>query len=257
MALKFSKGMLNFVAQNGSWKRALKGGKLKFYTGSQPATPETAPSGTLLCTFTDASGAHTAETLATGTVTLNTGAAGSVDTITVNSVSILPAAVPFKTSLTQTAADVATAINNGLSTPEYTATSSGAVVTISAVRGTGAGPNGFVVASTCTTITKTDANMAGGVTAVNGLDFGSASGGVISKSASQTWTGVAAASGTAGWFRYEGSVVDSGTTDSTESQFRIDGSIATSGADINTTPTSITSGATQTISTFAITLPAA
>lgn len=255
MSLKFSKGILNFVAQNGSWKRALQGGKLHFYTGTQPSTPETAPSGTLLCTFTDASGSHTAETLASGTVTLTGGASGSVDSITVDGVEILPAAVSYDTSLTVTAAAVATAINKGLSTPEYTATSSGAVITISAVRGTGAGPNTFAVVSGATTITTSDANMSGGVSAVNGLKFGSASGGVISKDSDQTWTGTAVASGTAGWFRYVGSVTDSGTTDSTESQFRIDGSIATSGSDINMSPTSITSGATQTVSTFAITLP--
>lgn len=255
MALKFSKGILNFVAQNGSWKRALQGGKLLIYSGTQPSTPETAPSGTLLCTFTDASGSHTSETLASGTVTLTGGASGSVDSITVDGVNILPAAVAYNTSLTQTAADVATAINKGLSTPEYTATSSGDVITIKPVRGTGAGANTFAVVSSCTTITSSDANLSGGVTAVNGLEFGSASGGVISKDSDQTWSGAAVASGTAGWFRFVGSVADSGTTDSTESQFRIDGSIAASGADLNMTPTTITSGATQTISTFAITLP--
>lgn len=256
MALRLSTGLRNFCLAGGSVKDALQGGKLLIYTGAQPATADTAPSGTLLATITAASGAHTAEVLATGTVTLS-GSAGSVDTLTVDGIAIIDAAVPFNTSLTLTAADLATAINDAASDPEYTATSSGAVVTIKAKRGSGAGPNGFVVASTVTTMTKTDVNMAGGVTAVNGVSFGSASAGVLAKLASQIWSGVAGATGTAGWFRFVGAVADSGITDTTESDFRLDGAISTSGAQLNMSSTSIVSGATQTISSFPITLPTA
>lgn len=255
MALRLSAGLRNFVNSGGSLKDALQGGELQIYTGAQPATAEAAVTGTLLATITSASGARTAEVLSTGTVTLSTGASGSVDALTVNSVSIIDAAVPFNTSLTQTAADLATMINNSASSPEYTATSSGAVCTIIAKRGSGAGPNTFVVASTCTTITKVDANMAGGVTAVNGLKFGPSVGGVMPKRSSQTWSGVAGATGTAGWFRFVGAVADAGTLDSTESTFRMDGAISTSGAQLNMSNTTVTSTATQTIASFPVTLP--
>lgn len=257
MTLRLSSGLRNFALAGGSVKDALQGGKLLIYSGAQPATADTAPSGTLLATITAASGAHTAEVLATGTVTLNTGAAGSIDTLTVDGISIIDAAVAFDTSLTLTAAALALAINNAASDPEYSATSSGAVVTIKAKRGSGAGPNGFVVASTVTTLTKTDANMASGVTGVNGLSFGVAAAGALIKLASQTWSGVAGANGTAGWFRFVGAVADSGITDTTESDIRLDGAISTSGAQLNMSSTSITSGATQTINTFPITLPSA
>lgn len=255
MTLRISAGLRNFANQTGSMREALQNGQIQIYSGSQPATAETAPTGTLLATITAASGARTAEVLSTGTVTLTGGASGSVDTLTVNSVSIISAAVAFNTSLTQTAADLATEINNTVTSPEYTATSAGAVVTISARRGTGAGPNTYVVASTVTTITKTDANMAGGVTAVNGLKFGTSTAGVLSKLSTQTWSGVAGATGTAGWFRFVGSVADAGALDTTESTFRMDGAISTSGAQLNMSSTSITSGATQTIATFPLTLP--
>lgn len=255
MAFRISKAVRNFILQNGSLKQALQNGKLMIYSGSQPATPETVATGTLLCTITNNSGSHTSEVLSTGTVTLSTGAAGSVDTVTVNGMNILTSSVPFNTSLTQTAADVAAAINMGMSDPEYTATSSGDVVTISAVRGTGATPNGYVVSGTFTTITGSYANMAGGVAPVNGLQFQNASGGSMSKSASQTWSGVCAVSGTAGFFRYVGSVADSGVTDSTESQFRLDGSVGTSGADLNLTSTAFAAGATETVKTFDFTAP--
>lgn len=255
MTLRLSAGLRNFVNQTGSIRDALQNGEVRIYTGSQPATAEAAPTGTLLATITSGSGARTAEVLAAGTVTLTGGASGSVDTLTVNSVSIIDAAVPFNTSLTQTAADLANMINNSLSSPEYTATSSGAVVTISARRGSGAGPNTFAVASTVTTITKTDVNLSGGVTAVNGLKFGTSAAGVLSKLSSQTWSGVAGNSGTAGWFRFVGSVTDAGALDTTESAVRLDGAISTSGAQLNMSSTTITAAATQTISSFPLTLP--
>lgn len=257
MAIRFSTALSNFALARGSYKDALQGGQLLVYSGAQPATADAAPTGTLLCTFTAASAAHTNEVQATGTVTLNTGASGSVDAITVNSVAILDAAVPFNTTLTQTAADVAAAINNSASNPEYTATSSGAVITIKAKRGSGTGPNTFVVASTCTTITKTDVNLAGGVDSVNGLKFGTPVAGVLPKHPTQVWTGVAAATGVAGWFRFVGPVADSGVLDSTASDVRMDGAISTAGAQINMTNTTITAGATETVASFPITLPLA
>ena len=258
MTARFSAGLRNYVAQNGSYRNAMLGGKIQIYSGSQPSTAEAAPTGTLLVTITNASGAHTNEVRATGTVTLTGGASGSVDTLTVDSVALLPAAVPFNTSLTQTAADVVTAINNNQSIPEYSASSSGAVITIKAPYGHGTAANGLVVATTVTTITKTDVNMGSatsGVDSVNGLSLGSVAAGVLSKLGTETWSGVAAATGTAGWFRFTSAVADSGALDSTESQVRIDGAVSTSGQQLNMSSTAITSSATQTISAFDITLP--
>lgn len=258
MTFRLSIAARNFIEQHGSIKKAFQGGKLLIYSGSQPASADAAPTGTLLCTITKASGAHTAEVLATGTVTLTGGASGSVDTVTVDGVNILTnGAVAFNTSLTQTAADVAAAINLSESFPEYTATSSGAVVTISAARGSGTAPNTLAVSATLTTITASYGNMAGGVAAANGLSFGSAAAGALAKKSGEAWSGVNAATGTAGWFRFVGAVADSGAADSTESQVRMDGAIATSGSQLNMSSTSLTSGATTTIDTFTLTLPAA
>ena len=253
MALRLSTALRNFLMHNGSFKRAFQGGKLLIYSGSQPTDADTAASGTLLRTITLASGARTDETLATGTVELLTGAAGSVDTLTVNSVAILPAAVPFNTSLSQTATDVATAINDNLTVPEYTASAAGTVITIKAAPGTGTGPNGYVVASTCTTITKTDTNMAGGVAQANGVTFGGATSGALVKAG--TWSGSSSASGTAGWFRLCGSEADDQTART--DKLRLDGNISTSGANLNMSSTIITSSTTTTIDTFTITEPAA
>lgn len=258
MTLRISSGARNFLLQHGSLKKAFQGGKILIYSGAQPSSADAAPTGTLLCVVTKSSGAHTAEVRATGTVTLATGAAGSVDTVTVNGVNILTnGAVPFNVSLTQTAADLAAAINLSESSPEYTASASGAVVTIKAARGAGAAPNGFVVSATLTTITATYGNMAGGVAWVNGLSFDVSAAGTIVKKAGEVWTGVNLASGTAGWYRFVGAVADSGVADSTETEIREDGAIATSGAQLNLTNTTLALDATTTIATWSRTQPAA
>lgn len=256
MTVRISDGLRSFIVQNGSLKAGLHNGVLRYYSGAQPASANNAPTGTLLAEITSSSLVHTAEVVATGSITI-AGVAGSINTLTIDSVDIIDAAVPFNTTLAQTAIDLALAINNNQSQPEYTATASGAVVTVKAGRGAGVEANGLVIANTLTTLTTTLVNMAGGVNAVNGLRFGVALLGALNKLSTQTWSGVAGATGTAGWFRLTGAVVDDLTLDTDESELRLDGAISTSGSDLNLTSTAISSGATQTISAFTITLPAA
>jgi len=98
---------------------------------------------------------------AIGSVELLSGASGSVDGITVNAVAIMSGSVSFTTTLEQTATAVANNINANTSSPNYIATSNGKVVTITS-DDPGVNTNGFVVASSVTTITTTDNNMAGG-----------------------------------------------------------------------------------------------
>ncbi len=257
MALRYSTAARNFMAGYGSFKDIFQNGRIEIYTGSQPATADAAVTGTLLCTITNNSGSLTNEVLSSGTVSLTGGASGSVNTLTVNSVEIMGAAVNFNTSLTQTAADVAAQINAYHSYAEYIATSSAAVVTITALPGSGTAPNTLTVASTVTTITKTDANMAGGVAAVNGLKWGAPAATVIAKLASQTWSGTNGNTGTAGYYRMYGSVADAGGLDSGTIYYREDGAISTSGAELNMSSTSLTSAATTTISSWTRTFPTA
>ena len=254
MTLRYSTGVRNFMAAKGSFKNAFQGGRIEIYTGAQPASADAAVTGTLLCTISDNSGALTSEVLAAGSVTL-AGAAGSVNTLTVNGVEIMGAAVPFNSTLTQTAADVVTQCENYQSSVEYNVTSSGAVITITARPGTGTAPNGFVVAAGVTTLTTTLVNMAGGVAAVNGLKFGAAASGTIAKLAAQVWTGINAASGTAGWYRAYGGQADAGGVDTNLVLNREDGAIATSGAELNMSATALTAAATTTVTTWTRTLP--
>jgi hypothetical protein len=260
MALRFSKGLRNFLNEGGCIKQALANGKLLIYTGSQPTTADDAIAGTLLVTITKSSAAHTAEVRATGSVTLTGGASGSVDTVVVNSIDILGGAVSFNTSLTQTATDVATKINNNPKNLLFVAEASGAVVTLKAKPGLGTLCNGWVVSATLTTITASYVNVGSGVAGVNpanGLTFGDSAAGVLARNTAEVWSGTAVADGTAGWFRYVGAVTDPGTSDATETYIRLDGNIATSGANLNMSNTAIVTGAVQTISGFSLTYPAA
>jgi hypothetical protein len=257
MALRLSGKLRDDLMKGSGLAQAMSNCVLKVYTGAQPATAESAPTGALLCTYSNASGAVTREVLASGSVALTGGASGSVNTLTVGGIEIMGSATNFNTSLTQTAADIATKINNNPQNRLWDAANNGtATVTITARPGLGALGN-LTVASTVTTITKTDTNTTGGVTAVNGLNWGSVAGGILSSLATQVWSGVAGAGGTAGWFRIEAAVADAGGVDTTESVRRIDGAIGTSGAELNMGNTTITSGTTQTITSFALSLPTA
>lgn len=259
--LRISTALRNYWNEQGGIKDGLQNGKLMIYGGAaQPASADAAPTGTLLVTITDAGGTPTAEVLATGSIELTGGGSGSVNTLTVNSIEIMGSATNFNTSLAQTAADIAAKINANPQNLLFIATVVGAIITLTARRGLGALANGWVVAATVTTITKTTVNMGSGVagvTALNGLKFGDGVAGAIDKLASQTWSGTAVANGVATWFRYVGSVADSGVLDSTESQMRMDGTVSTSGAQLNLTSTTIASGGVETISSFPVTFPAA
>lgn len=101
---------------------------------------------------------------AVGTVTLTGGAAGSIDDITVDGVSIMSTPVPFNTNLSTTATDVATEITS--SSLGYSAVAAGAVITITADVD-GVEFNG-VIDVIETTLTTTHTDMVDGTTPVIG-----------------------------------------------------------------------------------------
>lgn len=87
-----------------------------------------------------------------------------------------------------------------------------------------------------------------------GINFETAAAsGVLTKETTEVWSGVNAASGTAGYFRHVASG-DDGTSSTT--QKRMQGSIAVAGADLNLSAVGLTSGATQTIDYYNVALPA-
>lgn len=103
------------------------------------------------------------------------------------------------------------------------------------------------------TITLSSGAFSGG-SATNGMNFGEVASGVLSKEAGEVWSGVGLSAGTAGWFRIYDNAY---TTGASTTAIRIDGAIATSGSQFNMSNTTITVGATTTVDTVALTLPAA
>jgi len=79
-----------------------------------------------------------------------------------------------------------------------------------------------------------------------------ATGGVLAKSTSETWSGVVALSGAATYYRH---VAASDTGASSTTQARLQGEIATAGAELNLSSTTLTSGATQTVDYYSVALP--
>lgn len=248
MTIRFSTGTRNALAGHCGFASLFQGGSIAIYSGAQPASADSAATGTLLGTISTSSGALTAEVLATGSITI-TGGSTSVATATVGGVDIIFAAVPWNASTTQTAADLSEAINLcGI----YTATVSGAVVTLRPRNGVGAKNNGDVVTTTGS-VTATYANMSGGTDQVNGIKFTAPVAGVVNKSGVWSFNGVAA--GTAGWFRMHGAVAD--VDAAAPPHFpRVDGSVATSGADLNLSNIVIAIGAPSTCDSFVYTQPA-
>ncbi len=253
MTIRLSTALRNNIVGPKGVGATFANGIVEIRSGTQPATADSAATGTLLGTVTLASGTFTAETAATQTITLS-GSSGSINTVNVGTtgpVNIIPLGpVNFITDLATTAAALRDAI---IRAGIYHATASGAVVTVIAPNGTGDAHNGLALSTTTTTLTATSGgNMAGGVDAVNGLTFAAPSGGTLSKSGVWGFTGVAA--GTAGWFRMKAAGTDSDGASTT--LCRLDGSIAVSGADMNLSNIAIAVGAPTTVDSLTITMPA-
>lgn len=254
MTIRLSTGARNALALAGGFGGAFNKGSINIYSGTQPATADSAATGTLLGVVTLSSAALTQEVQAVGTVTI-TGGTTSVLSVTVGTFNIIPdGAVPYNASVSQTASDLCDAINrNGI----YTASVAGAVVTLKPRPGAGAAHNGYAVASTGS-VTATYAAMAGGVAAVNALSMSSPVAGVVSKPAAAVWSFNGIAAGTAGWFRFVGSVSDAGAAISAAPYLaRIDGSVATSGGDMSLSNIVIAVSSPNTVDTFNVTVPAA
>lgn len=259
--MRFSTGTRNGLAGSIGFQSMFNKGYINVYSGTQPTTADAAVTGTLLGTVSSNSGALTKETRAAGTVTITAAAGGSVDTITVGGLNIIPDGAVAATAgdTAATASRLCDAINrNGI----MEASVSGAVVTIKGHPGTGV--TTAAVSGTLTTVTATYVAMGtatAGVAPVNGLILASPALGVISKPlpAIQVWSFNGLAIGTAGWFRFFSSdSADTGAILTAAPWYpRFDGSIATSGGDMGLSNLSITVGAPNTVDRFTGTYPAA
>lgn len=113
---------------------------------------------------------------ATGSITLTsaTGTTGkNVSSIKVGSVEILGATVSGSsdTPSTTLATNIAAQITSFVSTPDYTATASGNVITIKGALAAGAAANGTIATTKTTNTISSQTNLAGGVTGVGQKNY--------------------------------------------------------------------------------------
>lgn len=241
-------------------------GVLDFYSGVAPATANlAAPSGNLLATLTKLGNTWTPETRAQWKITLG-GSSGSVNTVKLGGVEVMGTAVNFTTDLTTTAALVATTINNHTS-PNYYATSIGAVVYIYAPIGSGTGRNAIACVTTVTTMTATvagDGTPSGsggtaGVATANGLNWQfpgvitTGVGTIFTKETSIWQMTSPTVAGTVGWARFR---LDGADDFSANATFRrIQCTVGTSGADINSSNLTVSIGVPAILNTLTFMVP--
>lgn len=268
MAPRRSTALIQAVAGDMGYQRAMANGRLKYYTGSRPASADDAPTGTLLGTFTLAGAAYTAEVRATAVLAFTTDAGTpAVSVLTVGGLSLIASTVTSDGTIADLCSDLETAVNALTWLHGFTADSDATTVTISAPVGLGARANGLAVVCTAAEVTVAinagDADTMGvaggnctvGVTAANGLNFQYPPvAGALTKETT-AWQMTAVASGTVGYARWE---FDGADNQSTGTTFRRqDLTVGTSGTDLVVGTTTITSGQTYTIDTGTFTLPLA
>lgn len=111
-----------------------------------------------------------AEVLSEGSFTITGGTSNpgtnTIDQVLVNGVDVLGATIDHDGDNSTTAATVAAQITSNTSSPNYTASAVGAVVTITAIAGTGSSPNGYTVS-----VNKSGDVTTGSETAFSGGDY--------------------------------------------------------------------------------------
>jgi hypothetical protein len=229
---------------------SLQGGWIGIYSGTQPASADAATTGTLLMAITNSAGTFSPGVYQTSDADgiCLTQTPGSPGAMTINGTTSGTLGVGYYVTISGTG-------NESAKIFRITGTGNGDEAIIEYLQG----PNNTTVSTknTFKTVTEVYASAATaaavtvGYGITNGLFLALAANGAIGKHASQTWSGIGIADGTAGWFRFYGAATDAGGISTTLP--RIDGRIATSGAELNLSNTSIVTGASQTISSFTIT----
>lgn len=247
MALKLSTGLRNYLLSMASMRKAFENGVMKIYSGSAPSTADLAPTGTLLCNITKSS----------GTVSASETAEGKISVFIVTTADLLTTVTLAGTGYTINSAG-ATMAKDLIAIAMAQLINRTCPECIAIANGTSA--NGtFHVMSRIEGQTFTSANTANctmtdtvAATREDTIQFAAAASGAIAKNA-DVWSGVNVETNTAGYFRLVTSG-DLGTNNATD--LRLQGTCNTSGADLNMSNISLVTGATTTVDTFELTLPA-
>ena len=245
MSVKQSTGLRDAIAR--AIRNIYQDMVLKIYTGTAPATADMAATGTLLCTFSKASGEVSPGEVSTAKeamVAVASHGSGETFTVTINGVDYT-----FTNTPDLDAIPVAKALAALVDADPLVEAHACGTVNIY-IRSRIAGLNFTIAVGGTGTLNLTDDAVAN--VDADTLNFGVPAAGVLGKHA-DVWSGVAVAGGVAGYGRLVKSD-DDGTLSTT--QPRLQGNVAVSGQEITLSNTTITAGATQTIDAGNITVPA-
>lgn len=253
MAEKLSTGLRNFLLGEGSLRKAFEDCVIKIYSGSPPASADSAVTGVHLVTITTDGLAVNAGDRSTPKIyqiaISGTPDAGDVVKLLVDSVAYNYTLLAEDDTLDKVAAKVARMLND----IDYldaipSMNNDGLLYVKSRIDG-----EDFTITentSTGITVTVTQKQAA---SRKNTLYFDKASSGAIVKPSGATWKGTVLTSGVAGYFRIVRTDDDGGES---TTQIRAQGAVSTSGAELNLSNISLTAGTTITIDSFSMNLPA-
>ena len=263
MTEKFSTGLRNQMLNGRGFREIFGDAVINVYTGTAPVSPDTAPSGTLLLSFSKAGGTVSAGETSTPEIYLiviDPADHDAGDVIAINwTVDGAVQAVSYTMGTdwpfthvggNDVALGFANAVNKQcpqLMAIALTNTSGSVLVTTRK-------PGLALVLTDHAATTGTFTSHASVSTAArsDALSFGPPASGVISKETAETWSDTVIASGTATYFRLVTST-DLGTTNTTDP--RLQGSVSTSGAEINASSAVLTIGSVITLDSFVVTFP--
>jgi hypothetical protein len=248
MAVKLSTGLRNAILSGQELRKVFEDAIINIYTGTAPAGADDAATGTLLVTISKASGTVSPGEVSTAKearVQITSHAGAETFSITINGATYTFTNPPDA----GTAADVAKALALLVDqNPNVEAHAAGTDTIY--IRSKIAGLSFTISVGGTGTSVLTDDAVANGD--ADTLNLGEAAAGVIQKNG-DVWSGVAVAGGTAGYFRMVKSD-DDGLLSNT--RIRLQGNVATSGQEMTLSSTTIALGATQTIDSASITMPA-
>lgn len=259
MAIKLSTGAVNWLTNGNSLRSLVSNVCMRIYSGTAPTYADDPITGTLLCEVTRASGALTAATLIglaqTGKIVFTDHDDTETYIINVTVDGVGPTSYTFTTGTHSVGHSLPNVVDYFApwlmeQVPQLIAISDHVDTVwvnsrIPEMEFTIASGGGTAVAATYTNEVVAHAH-------VNTLRFGTPTDGVISKVVADTWSGVNAASGVAGYFRLV-KWGDTGVLSTTER--RVQGSIASSGSDMDMPNTSLVATVTLTLTSGSLTLP--
>jgi hypothetical protein len=243
---RYSTGLVQALAKDKSLKEALHGYVVRIYAGAQPATADTAVNGTKLYELTLADGAFTgvASTRQIDNILIGSSTEGHTFVAEIAATSESYSYTALAGSSTSIVASALAELIDA--SPTVSAVASGANIIVRA-RFAGVA---FVMTEGSDTGTMTFSTLTANAR-TNGLNWGSASDGVLSKE-SGTWSDTAEADGTAAWFRVC-RYADAGGASTSE--IRADGNCSTTTGDMVLRTLNIVTGDPLTLDTFNITIP--